>query len=313
METTVDFETKSEYEAAYPLLSGKTATARCLKAAEFVDTLFQIANLDQHVFRGQSRSCWPIIATLFRKDFIAKPAIDRLNAHADDEIARGRFFDGYLQWEQAIVTSFAENCLNEGIPLPYIPYNETLKFDTEVVSAYFLARNYGLPNRLLDFTTSPTVAAWFAADVERDSDSAMVPDDIVVWAIREDFLSQFGYEIVSTSWANAQIPQMQRQKAVLLVDTSGRENFVTTGKFQPMEYMIEDFFRSYERIDPLDMPIWRVTLPQEEALELQGILGNYDLSHIYLFPTIENVVRRTLGQFGRFLTVQSIQDSTSRD
>ena len=306
MLTTICFESKTDYEAAYPLLSSFPISWPCGTASEFIETLFEIAYDDSYIFRGQSCSLWPIIATLFRDDFIAKPAIDRWYTEEDDERRQGEYFDAYLSWEQEIVQEFADSCMYHGIPLPHIPYNETLNFDTEAISAFFVARNYGIPNRLLDFTRSAIIAAWFAANVDLDVEFIEQPNDIVVWAFQLEFVLRIGYEIVSTSWANARIPQMQRQKAVLLVDKSAKANYLATGKFQPMEYMIEELARKHKGWSSYDRPIQRVTLPQDELLELQGILSNYDLNHIHLFPTMENVANRTLRKFKRFATVKKI-------
>ena len=306
MLTTIRFESKTDYEAAYPLLSSFPISWPCGTAAEFIETLFEIAVDDSYIFRGQSCSFWPIIATLFRDDFIAKPAIDFWFTQDMNKGGQDEYYDEYLDWEQEIVHEFADNCMYQGIPLPHIPHNETLKLDTGAVSAYFVARNYGIPNRLLDFTTSAIVAAWFASDVEPDQDSIEKGNDIVVWAIKRDFVDRIGYATVSTSWANAQIPQMQRQYAELLVDNRGKENYLATGKFQPMEYMIERLAKEHKGWSSTDTPINRVTLPQEEALKLQGTLNNYNLSHIHLFPTMDNVAERTLRKFKRYATVKKI-------
>ena len=299
IETAVKFESKADYEAAYPLLCNYPVTTRCIRALEFIETLLEIADEDRYVFRGQSCSFWPIIASLFRSDFVAKPAIDHLFTRAGVDRELGEYYEEYLGWEQDLVYEFANSCMNHGIPLPHIPYNATLGMDTEAVSAYFVARNFGIPNRLLDFTTSPVIAAWFGANNESDHSPIAQPNDIVVWAIKLEFLQEIGYEPASTSWANAQIPQMQRQKAVLLVDKIGKENYMATGKFQPMEYMLEDIVRNHSDWSPYGPHVHRVTLPQEEMLELQSTLNNYELSHIHLFPTIENVANLTLRKYQR--------------
>ena len=299
IETAVKFESKADYEAAYPLLCSYPVTTRCIRALEFIETLLEIADEDRYVFRGQNCSFWPIIASLFRSDFVAKPAIDHLFTLAGVDRELGEYYEEYLGWEQDLVYEFANSCMNHGIPLPHIPYNETLKMDTEAVSAYFVARNFGIPNRLLDFTTSPVIAAWFAADREPDPSSIDEPIDIVVWAIQLEFLEQIGYEPASTSWANAQIPQMQRQKALLLVDNKGKENYMATGKFQPMEYTLEKLVRNHSDRGPYAPLVQRVTLPQDEILELQSELSNYELSQIHLFPTMENVANRTLRKYQR--------------
>lgn len=313
MDAAIQFDNMAEYEAAYPLLCSYPITRRCLGAPEFVETLLEIADEDTYVFRGQSCSFWPIIASLFRPDFVAKPVIDHWFTGAGSDREPGEYYDEYLGWEQDLVYEFANSCMLQGIPLPHIPYNETLEMDTEAVSAYFVARNFGIPNRLLDFTTSAIIAAWFAADRESDYVSIEEPNDIVVWAIQSEFLERTGYEPASTSWANAQILQMQRQRALLLVDKKGKENYMATGKFQPMEYTLEELARNHSDWSPFATPVQRVTLPQDAALQLQSQLGNYELSHIHLFPTIDNIASRTLRKYQRLSALSSARSPAGQE
>ena len=311
MVPAVQFSNEAEYSAHYPTLSSDPVTTHCATVEDFLTTLQEISPRSSYIFRGQNYSYFPIIATLFRPEFIAKRAIDAWFDDEDEARKSGEYYDRYIEWEEIIVRGFANNCMNEGIPLPYIPYSEQLRFDTETVSAYFVARNYGVPNRLLDFTRSPVIGAWFAANGSISGASNDDCEKAVVWAISRRILSEIGYTIVSTSWSNAQIPQMQRQKAILLTDTQGRKNFLATGKFQPMEYMIEQFLA--ENANWLDRicPIKRVTLPQGKCANLMHELRKYELSEVHLFPTLDIVAKNTVHEYSQHANYMTLLNKKS--
>lgn len=302
METSTRFNNCTEYSSAYPILSSDDFTIHCSEVEEFLERLLEYRRNGAGtttVFRGQFCEYWTLIATLFRPEFLAKQAIDSHFGKNVSAIDRSEYFDQYTLWEKEIALGFANDCMNEGIPLPNIPENpenDALDLDAVAAAAYFVARNQGIPNRLLDFTRSPTVAAWFASQsaLKRNTSNSR-EKKMVVWAIRRDFLKFFGYSIVSTSWANAQIPQMQRQKAVLLVDDRAKQNFQETGLFQPMEYMIENYLKNLSLSPELARrAICRFTLPHHLDIELQYKLYDYELSEIHLFPTIERIAKSTL-------------------
>ena len=296
MQTAVQCKSESDYEALYPILSSDFVTISCSSAEVFAETLLDIHEERTHIYRGQSRSWWPVLATLFRPEFIAKNAIDTSFGRQLAPAYRGRYYDKYLEWEESIVNGFANACMNEGLALPFIPSIDILDFAPEAASAYFVARNFGIPNRLLDFTKSPIIAAWFAAHDESSLPYDEESESMVVWAIHELTLGQINYQKVSTSWANSQILQMQRQKSVLLVDNSGWEHFTITGKFQPLEYVIEEILQDYLGTQERSSDVTRITLPRKHEGELVEILDNYELSEVNLFPTFDRIARHTLSE-----------------
>ena len=230
---------------------------------------------------------------MFRPDFIVKGWIEYFFPLEEDD-QRGDYYDHYMRWDESLVKQFAYACLVEGIALPYIPCSEALGLDTETTSAYFVARNFEIPNRLLDFSKSPTIAAWFALSNGIDQDRFESTENIVVWFIRNNIVPQLGFDYVSTLWANAQIPQMQRQKSVLLVDSKGRDKFLETGKFQPMEYMLENYVRNNENTLNREPQIGRILLSHDQLPALQEKLEEFELSDIRLFPTMDRIARETM-------------------
>lgn len=315
MDAVVDIRTEKEYEEKYPL-THQVATTHCESAAEFIETLFDIKRCShqRYIFRGQNQSHWGVIASLFRRDFLAKEAIDKSFEQLENPSDHlDLYYRSLLTWEHDVANGFANDCMNQGIEFPYVPHvkmresaglNNSFAFED---ATYLVARNYGLPTRLVDFTYSPLVAAWFAVDGLRFTVTSSHPDKVVVWAINLAFLEKTsGWKTVSTSWANSQIPQMLRQKAVLLLDTSSELNFLATGKFQPLEYYVENEIAKNEELFRLINPIRRVTLPQLEDKELQmKLMCNFDLSEIYLFPTLDRIASHTLQAFSQHARVQA--------
>lgn len=315
MECIVEIRNELEYKEHYPLIDD-VITTHCDTAQEFVETLFEIKNCSYHkyIFRGQNQSHWSVIASLFRRDFFAKDAIDKYFEQLESpKDYRDQYYDFLVRWEHDVANGFANDCMNQGIVFPYVPQNKTSHSEVPgdlfafEDATYLVARNYGLPTRLVDFSYSALVAAWFAVDGLKFTVSSRHPDRVVVWAIDVSYLEKTsGWKTVSTSWANSQIPQMLRQQAVLLLDTNSEANFLATGKFQPLDYFVENHVAQNEEFFRLIKPIRRITLPQLEDKELHmKLMCNYDLSEIFLFPTIDRIARHTLKAFSQHARIQA--------
>jgi len=114
----------------------------------FVDDLSE-----NWAFRGQVNACWPLRTAIERTDFI------KLRKGIEAEFV-GEFQRG------------ARNYLNKD------------ELPEHLIEWLALMQHHGAPTRLLDFTRSPYIAAFFAYD------QCLVKDniDVAVWAINFNFL-----------------------------------------------------------------------------------------------------------------------------
>lgn len=82
-------------------------------------------------------------------------------------VVERRLFKDYLKGKSSLIR---ERTLNTEFRQRAIPYLQSIQ---DVVEVYFLARHFGLPTRLLDWTTNPAVALFFAIANETDKDGAV--------------------------------------------------------------------------------------------------------------------------------------------
>ncbi len=181
---------------------------------EFVDYLYARNGLwasrpADWIFRGQGDLRWPISPSVFRPDTVLYDTVT-------SRVKRGRAKTVLTQidGERRLLRMFLLRADSAGLPLA--KHDETL-FDrdtyvdqwvplwnrikggefeqwppTEIRPNLALAQHYGVPTRLLDFSTSATTAAHFAAKTAAIHHAGDKPDvdwkAFCVWALRTEFL-----------------------------------------------------------------------------------------------------------------------------
>jgi hypothetical protein len=130
--------------------------------AKNLDGLYTILNrlsdTQAYVFRGHAAATWPHL----------EPSLHRI-------LGNGRTLGESVLTEATAIRAFRRHTRSLLHP------SELTYFDNRILDGITLMQHYGAPTRLLDWTLSPWVACYFAAQGESEQDGA-------VWAFNQDEL-----------------------------------------------------------------------------------------------------------------------------
>jgi hypothetical protein len=200
-------------------------------------------------------------------------------------------------WERELAYRFLNLLGRAGLP---IPREESLptRFQTDVPWPHpvlepllAIAQHNGVPTRLLDWTLSWKVAAYFAAvDALKTGSKALD-----VWAINERFVGVWGDKAASgVTCRVVRTPRHGNQNlhAQAGVFTLCRGDLrKDDGKFIPLDGLLADIARSAG--SPTDMLpcLRRFRMPSSEAITLLNDLRDDEVDAVTLFPGYYGVVR----------------------
>ncbi|HET9954545.1 MAG TPA: FRG domain-containing protein, partial [Polyangiaceae bacterium] len=151
------------------------------------------------IFRGHANAGWELVPSALRKS-----AWRDFKPEYDPEVLQQAERD-LVEWE--ILKEFGDRLDRAGLPIPGKTRGELDRQDPRKLPANWvllyvqlaaLAQHHGLPTRLLDFTRSGLIAAYFAALEPPDGP----PERFCVWAIDGSFFTLgHGYEDQGTGLA----------------------------------------------------------------------------------------------------------------
>jgi len=203
---------------------------------------------DHYLFRGMANANWSL-ASSFDRRFASLAHDKRL-----------------LLWEE-LIGHWRRSCEQSGVPDSVVRDDQKL---------WALGQHYGLPSRLLDWSTSPYVAAFFAFH----DWILRLPEEfshVVIWALHlrnPVWSAEKGVEIVTP-------PALEN---VRLRNQSGKFTLSRT-PFASLEEYVEQ--------SASDLALTKIVLPAGEALLALPDLDSMGINNYHLFPDFTGLADMT--------------------
>ena len=240
------------------------------------------------IFRGQSDSKWPLKTTLERSGIVKK----------------------FPEFEDELLNDF-----KKGVKF----YLKDEQMPSSTLEYFSLLQHFGAPSRLLDFTKSPYVAAYFAFEQA----SGKTKDEVAIWVVNKIHLHQKAlkyfdgkiefslnsnnYTFDDRTFEKAYIESKNGDFNCLFPTEPSNQNqryhlqqsiFLAQGN--PYEPLLNQF--DFINKEILKTTFMKITIPSSERKTALSDLLKMNINRATLFPGLDGYAKSLLLKFGNLST-----------
>ncbi|WP_419177137.1 FRG domain-containing protein [Desulfosediminicola sp.] len=294
-------------------------------AREFVDfflddnifepkSIFDVSEkiVSGYIFRGQGRKEWSLLPSAHRSPDALNNFTPQPPGKKEEEPQKIReYLAHHIHAELRAVQLFLEAADRVGIPTP-LDYNALTRHNpilddlfsgkeidpkSEFPHQSFLpnmalAQHHGVPTRLLDWSESAYIAAYFAAETAMSNRRSGQEDGYFSVICLGTQLLRKVESIKAVSAPRASNPFLRAQRGVFTLIKNANQFLIKNGRWPSIEDAVEaerDASIWYTR-----SPLVRLSLPNAEAESLLRLLYRLDVSKLTMMPSLDNAANNLI-------------------